>query len=458
MGSASGSPTGSRQYSQAVRDGDQLGRYRLLRVIGTGAFATVWLAADTALDRAVAIKVLADNLSLSADARRRFNAEAEALLSVESPRVVRGYELGTTPDNRPYLVMSLADRGTLEERIKHRRATGQRWTVPEACAIAAEIGRAVADVHRFGHLHRDIKPSNVLIRSATPGCAITGLAADECLQLADFGLVRSADASALTHVAGTPGYVAPEQAAGSESLNERADVFSVGQILIELLTGQPQKAASMAAAAAARPDAKTLLADVADVDAPLVDVIDAALAADPAQRTPSASALADDLDALIAGKVPTRRSARRGTRRALSIGRWRIPVVALVVALAGLLAVGGVLTWNVLGSDAPSTSADTSRHRFTIPDTWAVQTERSDDVKTEAFVDLRMADVLKYFRTQSGWSSDDEQSTVTKEVLRRGGTVATVTVFPTAVSAGDNLTLVVVNYVDAPGSSVATSG
>ena len=423
-----------------MRDGDQLGRYRLLRVIGTGAFATVWLAADPELERYVAIKVLADNLSRSADARRRFTAEAEALLTVESPRVVRGYELGTSPDDRPYLVMSLADRGTLEERMKARRGEQRRWTVTESCAIAAEISRAVADVHRFGHLHRDIKPSNVLIRSTTHGCGVAGLAPDECLQLADFGLVRSADASALTLVAGTPGYVSPEQASGLLNLDERSDVFSVGQILVELLTGRPASAATtMSAAATARPDAARLLAAVDDAPADLVEVTERALAADRDRRTASAAVLAAELDRFrSASGQPLRRRRRR-------------PWWAIAAVLLAVLSAAGVLAWTAIGGDdPPPTTVDTTSHRFEIPATWNRDEARSTDTVQHYTVALSVSEVLDFFAAARGWRRPPTPTTASDQlILVRGGTTATITATPAAITAGDGITAVEVGYADA---------
>lgn len=231
-------------------DAQPLGPYRLERVLGTGSFATVWLATDPVLDRQVAVKILADNWSRDHEVRRRFLSEAKVLLTAESPRIVRGFHLGETATGQPYLVMAWADRGTLDDRIEQRRREGRSFAVDEVVGLATEIALALADVHRHGHLHRDVKPTNVLIRSASARVGIPGLQPDETLLLADFGLVRGLEASALTLVAGSPAYMAPEQASGQTQLDGRADLFSLGCILLELLTGDPGGRAATVAAAA----------------------------------------------------------------------------------------------------------------------------------------------------------------------------------------------------------------
>ena len=237
-----------------------IGPYRLERVLGTGSFATVWLAFDDVLDREVAVKILADNWSRDHDVRRRFLAEARVLLTVESPRIVRGFHIGETPDGQPYLVMAYADRGTVGDRIDQRRREGRTFDARETVGIATEVAYALVDVHASGHLHRDVKPTNVLIRSSSTQRNIAGLAADETVVLGDFGLARGLDLSALTMVAGSPGYVAPEQAAGLTQLDRRADLYPLGRMMLEMLTGDPGgRATTMAGAATEQVDVADLL-------------------------------------------------------------------------------------------------------------------------------------------------------------------------------------------------------
>jgi len=349
-------------------------------VLGTGSFATVWLALDEVLDRRVAVKILADNWSQNHDVRRRFLAEARVLLTVESPRIVRGFHLGETPAGQPYLVMAWADRGTLGDRIEQRRSEGRTFTVGEVVAIAGEIAAALADVHRSGHLHRDVKPTNVLLRSSSTAPGIAGLAGDEAVVLADFGLARGLDMTSLTLVAGSPGYVAPEQAAGLVQLDRRADLYSLGRIMLELLTGDPGgRATTMAGAANETIDAAAELAEVAgrgeDVPADLVDLVARLLADDPDDRPATADEVVAALSALggappqppsppsppdVPGPPPpSPRPAPGGAgarRRGLVVVAAGAVVVLAVVGLAIALGRGG-------GGDAggaTTTPADTA--------------------------------------------------------------------------------------------------
>jgi tRNA A-37 threonylcarbamoyl transferase component Bud32 len=281
-----------------------IGPYRLERVLGTGSFATVWLARDDVLDRNVAVKILADNWSRDNEVRRRFLSEARVLLTVESPRIVRGFHLGEADTGQPYLVMACADRGTLGDRIDQRRREGRTFEPAEVVGVATEVAYALNDVHSSGHLHRDVKPTNVLIRSSSTRRNIPGLAADETIVLGDFGLARGLDLSALTLVAGSPGYVAPEQAGGLTQLDRRADLYSLGRIMLELLTGDPGgRATTMAGAASERIDVPKLIDAMQQQGrtAPpreLVDLIGRLVDEDPNHRPSSADEVAAELNAV----------------------------------------------------------------------------------------------------------------------------------------------------------------
>ena len=274
-----------------------VGPYRLERVLGTGSFATVWLAFDDVLDRKVAVKILADNWSRDNDVRRRFLAEARVLLTVESPRIVRGFHMGETSSGQPYLVMAHADRGTIGDRVDERRREGRIFDARETVGIATEVAYALVDVHASGHLHRDVKPTNVLVRSSPTRRNIPGLAPDETIVLGDFGLARGLDLSALTMVAGSPGYVAPEQAAGLTQLDRRADLYPLGRMMLEMLTGDPGgRATTMASAAAEQVDVAGLLAaspgGLPRPSAALVDLITRLVASNPDDRPESADEVA----------------------------------------------------------------------------------------------------------------------------------------------------------------------
>jgi serine/threonine protein kinase len=249
-----------------------VGRYRIERLLGSGAFASVWLAQDELLDAPVAVKVLAGGLIDDLDVRGRFLEEARLLRRADSERLVRVHDIGELEDGRPYFVMSYADRGTLAERMR-----GRRIPVAEALRLAIEISRGVEVINRLGVIHRDLKPSNVLFQSTTDG--------GERLLIADLGLAKAlAHASgAFTLPVGTPGYMSPEQARFGGGLDVRADVYGLGALTYHLLTGDPPGPAPVQSPpSAARPDLP-----------PIIDeIVMRALEGDRERRWPSAEAFA----------------------------------------------------------------------------------------------------------------------------------------------------------------------
>ncbi|WP_241999068.1 serine/threonine-protein kinase [Kribbella sp. VKM Ac-2569] len=194
------------------------------RRLGSGGFATVWLAHDEQLDAEVAIKVLADNWGHDDSVRQRFLEEGRFLRRVESEHVVQVHDVGELEDGRPFLVLTYADRGTLADRLKKAPLE-----LSAAVDVVVQVGRGLQALHRRGLLHRDVKPANVLFRSTDDG---------ERAVLSDLGLGKSLDEiSRITMPGGTPSYVAPEQALG-ERLDQRADQYSLGAVAYAALTGR----------------------------------------------------------------------------------------------------------------------------------------------------------------------------------------------------------------------------
>ncbi|GLX52572.1 serine/threonine protein kinase [Streptomyces hygroscopicus subsp. hygroscopicus] len=298
---------------------ERIGRYRLERPLGTGAFATVWLAHDPELEAPVAVKVLAENWSHRLDVRDRFLSEARLLRRAGSSRVVQVYDIGELPDGRPYFVMEYADGGTLAELLRDGPLP-----VPEALSLTAEATRAAAALHEAGIVHRDIKPTNVLLHTAPDGT--------RRVLLADLGLAKSlAQGSVLTLAAGSAGYRPPEQAEPGAGIDERADVYSLGAVGYELVTGcVPGPPGKVVPPARLRPS----LAD--DVARALLR----ALEPDRARRWPGARQFAAELDRLAAGPGQQRRRLDRVRGR---LNTATLSVAALVAAAVAAVTVTVVI-------------------------------------------------------------------------------------------------------------------
>jgi formylglycine-generating enzyme required for sulfatase activity len=203
----------------------RLGHYEVLQVLGKGGFGIVLRAFDEALQRVVAVKVLAPQMAATSPARKRFVREARASAKVRHENVVQVYAVEEQP--LPYLVMEFIPGETLQERCDRIGPL----EVPEILRIGRQIAEGLAAAHATGLIHRDVKPANVLIE---PG-------PHERVKLTDFGLARTADDASVSQsgmVGGTPMYMAPEQAQG-DKLDHRADLFSLGSVLYLMCTGRP---------------------------------------------------------------------------------------------------------------------------------------------------------------------------------------------------------------------------
>jgi hypothetical protein len=277
---------------------EKIGRYDIERVLGSGSFATVWLGHDDELGVDVAIKVLADNWVHDEDVRQRFLDEARILWRAQSPHIVRIHHIDVLEDGRPYMVMALADQGSLEDRMRKKAQTRRQFTVDEAVDLSIAIASGLQAAHALDIVHRDLKPSAVLFQT------IQGTDEPQ-LVLADFGIAKSIAKSKTTVATGTPHYMAPEQAEGR--VDQRTDIYSAAVILYELLAGRVPYAFDsvtevIKAQSAAPPVAIGLLRP--DTPGPLADAVMKGLAVDPADRFASIEEWADALQsARAAGGV-----------------------------------------------------------------------------------------------------------------------------------------------------------
>ena len=199
------------------------GRYRVEDVLGHGGMASVYLARDSELERPVAVKVLAEHLADQPDFRNRFLREARLAAQISHPNVVQVFDVGEE-DGTPFIVMECVEGSTLADELEERG----RLEPEEVVDLALQICGGLEHAHATGLVHRDIKPQNLLLRP------------DGTVKIADFGIARAAETTRLTQIGsvlGTAAYLAPEQALGEE-VTASADIYSLGCVLYELLTGR----------------------------------------------------------------------------------------------------------------------------------------------------------------------------------------------------------------------------
>jgi len=271
------------------------GRYRLESKLGSGGMSTVYLALDEVLDRPVAVKLLHREISEEADQLERFRREARSAARLSHPNLVGVIDAGED-DGRPYIVFEYIDGRTLKRRIQDEGPL----PVDEAVAYGIEIGRGLTAAHARKLVHRDVKPQNVLIDP------------DGRAKVTDFGIARSLESKGLTatgRVLGTTDYVSPEQAMG-EDVDERSDVYSLGVVLYEMLTGdvpfqaETQVGVAMKHVNEPMPDVQ---AKRPEVSAVVASVVDRATTKDPRDRYNSVAEMVRDLEQTLEVEA-----ARRG--------------------------------------------------------------------------------------------------------------------------------------------------
>jgi eukaryotic-like serine/threonine-protein kinase len=259
----------------------QVGRYEILEVIGTGAYSKVARAHDPMIGRLVAVKLLAPEFA-EGEARQRFLQEARVVGQLSHPSIITLHDMGIEESNSTaYLVMEFL-KGQPLDKIVEKGAV----PMPRACAWAAEVATALAVAHRKGVIHGDIKPANILITE------------DNRVKLMDFGMARlTAREAAGNSLSGTPAYWCPEQIMGKPQ-DARSDLFSLGVVLYELLTGhRPFDADTLQGICNRVLSSTPLPPSHSNTSCPsgLDQLVARLLSKDPAARYSSGDALANDL-------------------------------------------------------------------------------------------------------------------------------------------------------------------
>ncbi|MCU0780079.1 MAG: WD40 repeat domain-containing serine/threonine protein kinase, partial [Akkermansiaceae bacterium] len=228
LGTTAGHRPGERP---GERPGDAVGPYELIDILGEGGMGSVWRARQLhPVEREAALKII----KLGMDTRElvsRFEAERQSLAMMDHPGIARVYEAGATDEGRPYFAMELVDGEPVTDYC-----VSHKLPVEERLRLFIEICAAVAHAHRKGVLHRDIKPSNVMVVARPRGAQV---------KVIDFGIAKLLEAendgrtfaTRLGHAVGTPGYMSPEQAGAEPDVDTRSDVYSLGALLYEMLTG-----------------------------------------------------------------------------------------------------------------------------------------------------------------------------------------------------------------------------
>ena len=316
-------------------------RYRLERPIGKGGMAEVWCARDERLQRPVAVKFLAPQFHDDPEFLVRFFSEAQSVARLNHSNVVDVLDFGDFED-RPYLVMEYVGGGSLAD------ITGEPLLPERASEIVGEAARGAGAAHALGLVHRDIKPGNILLTD------------DGRAKLADFGIASSKTSEKLTatgQAIGSPHYISPEQASGL-GCGPASDVYALGVVLYELLTGRPPfDADNVTAIAIAHVDKAPLPPSqlIADLDPALEELVMRCLAKDPEERFADGSALAAALDdpREAPALFPLPGDLDEDFDHDAPAGRRVLTGIAITAAVLGVLAAG---VWAAAGdpsSDRP---------------------------------------------------------------------------------------------------------
>jgi serine/threonine protein kinase len=293
-----------RSEIESERSSQRIPGYRIIRKLGAGAMATVYLASQLSLDRMVAIKVLPRKYSDNADFIARFQKEGRAAAKLNDPNIVAAYDVGNSGEHH-YFVMEYVDGETVHDRI----AANKRFDEREAISVARQVASALRHAHERGFIHRDIKPKNIMMTR------------DGVVKLADLGLARAlSDKEAAEAEAGrafgTPFYISPEQIRGKVDIGPQADIYGLGATLYHMITGSVPFTGKNPSEVMHRHLKDPLVAPDEinpSISSGLAQVVEMMMAKDPSDRYRNAAELIEDLDLVADGQAP------RHARSALDI-------------------------------------------------------------------------------------------------------------------------------------------
>jgi tRNA A-37 threonylcarbamoyl transferase component Bud32 len=348
--------------------GTRLGRYDIRERIGRGGMASVYKAWDTTLERWVAVKVLHDHLADEEDFKERFQREARLVASLNHPNIVQVYdfdiaERGSTPVY--YMVMAYVEGASLRRRMERKHELGERMTLAESAVVMRGVCSALAFAHGRGMVHRDVTPGNILFSE------------HEQVVLADFGIARMITGTRLTQsgtTSGTPIYMSPEQGMG-EAGDHRSDIYSVGVILYEMLTGAvPYDGDSTFAIMMKHVNdpVPSPLAKNPTLPQAIESIVFRAMAKDPDERYQNIDEMLVDFEGVLAQNRgatlvlnrTTPMTARRHGRKL----RAALPIALTFAALAVVALVAALLILpRLTGSDAAPTPTDEAMVTLAVP-------------------------------------------------------------------------------------------
>jgi eukaryotic-like serine/threonine-protein kinase len=299
--------------------GKTISHYKILEKLGEGGMGVVYRAEDTKLSRPVALKFISPEMTRDETAKKRFMQEARAVSSLDHPNIAVVHEVNETDDGRAFICMAYYDGQTIKQRL----ATGA-LSIEEATRIAYQIADGLQRAHEAGVVHRDIKPANIIVTERGQA------------KIVDFGIARLSDETmsrSPSETGGTASYMSPEQAQGTAA-DRRSDLFSLGIVLYEMVTGRKpfqgeHEAAVLYSIVNVDPAKPSHLRE--DVPADLDNVILRLLEKEPDRRYQTAAEVQSDLGRLLGispGRVPARALSRR----------WALRLAIAVVAIAGIVA------------------------------------------------------------------------------------------------------------------------